>query len=97
VESAGEELVEEAASPRLRTDPDLAAAAAEEIKLDLPFDEPWVPPPADDLRDILAQLEDEGGQPPPAKKKKKDAAPDSQEGGPAGGKGGKGKAKGKGG
>jgi pSer/pThr/pTyr-binding forkhead associated (FHA) protein len=56
--------------PEAKEDPELAAVAQEEISLDLSFiDEPWEAPAGDDLRDLLAQLEEDEA-PKPEKKKK---------------------------
>jgi pSer/pThr/pTyr-binding forkhead associated (FHA) protein len=52
---------------RAADDPDLAALAKDEVRLDFTFDKPWQMPEADDLRDLLSGMADEEEKP---KKKK---------------------------
>jgi len=55
----------------LDEDPEIAAAAQDRVALDLSFiDHPWQPPNGD-LRDLLAQMEDEAPAPAPKRPKKK--------------------------
>jgi pSer/pThr/pTyr-binding forkhead associated (FHA) protein len=60
---------EEAEEPKV--DPVVEAVAQEEVKLDFTFEQPWEMPEGGDLRDILAQME-EDAPPKPKKGKKKE-------------------------
>jgi pSer/pThr/pTyr-binding forkhead associated (FHA) protein len=69
-EDVGDEEV--APAIPLDEDPEIVAAAQDEVALDLSFiDRPWQAPAGGDLRDLLAQMEDEGPAPPAQKRPKK--------------------------
>jgi pSer/pThr/pTyr-binding forkhead associated (FHA) protein len=76
------ELVEEEEPSQPKRDAELEAAAQDEINLDLSFsDEPWDMPAGGDLRDLLAQMDDEPtSEKGKAKPKKKKAQPPESEG-----------------